>query len=298
MLMDLPPWFLYSCTLILGLLVGSFLNVVILRKPKTMEHAFLSDALSYLSERYGERFIPTAEMQTDLDQGAPSITFDRSCCPSCGLKLKPWHNIPLVSFVLLGGRCAGCKKPISIQYPLIEALSGVLCVLCFWRFGLSVQTLVAWIFTWLLIALSGIDFRTQLLPDEMTLPLLWLGLILSCFGVFVTPVSAISGAAIGYLSLWSVYWLFKLLTGKEGMGYGDFKLLAALGAWTGAPSILLIVLLSAAVGATVGTVLVILRKHQGQMPMPFGPFLAAAGWIALIFGQQLISSYWQVMKVG
>ncbi len=294
-LTELPNWFLWTSVSILGLLVGSFLNVVILRKPKGLEFDWLSQAVQYLQERYGDKFVIDPEIQKDLDKPAPSIAMDRSHCPQCGYQLRAWHNVPVLSYLALGGKCAGCKKSISVQYPLVELLSAVLSAACFWRFGPTYTCLAALVFTWLLIAMSGIDFKTMLLPDDLTLSLLWLGLLLSCWSVFVTPVQAIAGAAAGYLSLWSVYWLFKKLTGKEGMGHGDFKLLAALGAWTGIQSILLIVILSAAAGALIGMALIAIRRHQSQLPMPFGPFLAIAGWVALIFGSELLASYWQVM---
>jgi leader peptidase (prepilin peptidase) / N-methyltransferase len=295
LLTELPNWFLWTSVSILGLLVGSFLNVVILRKPKGLEFDWLTQAVQYLQERYGEKFVIDPAIQSDLDKPAASIAMDRSHCPQCGYQLRAWHNVPVLSFLALGGKCAGCKKPISIQYPLVELLTAVLSAACFWRFGPTYTCLAALVFTWLLIAMSGIDFKTMLLPDDLTLSLLWLGLLLSCWSMFVTPIQAITGAAAGYLSLWSVYWLFKKFTGKEGMGFGDFKLLAALGAWTGIQSILMIVILSAAAGALIGMALIAIRRHQSQLPMPFGPFLAIAGWIALIFGGQLMASYWQVM---
>ena len=282
----LEPWLLYPTVLVVGLLVGSFLNVVILRLPPRLEYRWRADARELLGH--------DPEITEPIP---PSIVWERSHCPKCGFHLKPWHNIPLFSYVFLRGKCAGCGAPISVQYPLIEAFTGLLTVLCIWRFGPTAQGLSAVIITWFLIAMSGIDFRTQLLPDDLTLPLLWGGLLASCAGVFVDPVSAILGAAFGYLALWSVFWGFKLLTGKDGMGYGDFKLLAALGAWLGWQKLPLIVLLSAGVGAVLGSLLIALKRHEQQAPMPFGPFLAAAGWIGLIWGDQLLARYWQFMRV-
>jgi leader peptidase (prepilin peptidase)/N-methyltransferase len=200
-------------------------------------------------------------------------------------------NIPLLGWLLLGGRCRYCRAKISIQYPLVELVSGVLSAVIMWKFGLSWAAIAGLAFTWTLIALSGIDLRTQLLPDQLTLPLLWLGLVLALLPIFVGAPSAIIGAAIGYLSLWSVYWLFKLLTGKEGMGYGDFKLLAAMGAWMGPVSLLPIILLSSLIGALVGGSLIALRKHDRQLPMPFGPFIAAAGWLWFVAGDTLLHGY-------
>jgi leader peptidase (prepilin peptidase)/N-methyltransferase len=196
--------------------------------------------------------------------------------------------------LLLRGRCRYCRARISVQYPLVELLSGVLSAVIVWKYGVSWPALAGLTLTWILIALAGIDLRTQLLPDQLTLPLLWLGLLLSLLPMFVAAPAAILGAAIGYLSLWSVYWLFKLLTGKEGMGYGDFKLLAALGAWMGPVALLPVILLSSFIGALVGGSLIALRRHQREVPMPFGPFIAAAGWVWFVAGDTLLRAYLQV----
>ncbi len=264
---------------VLGLLVGSFLNVVILRLPERIAAGWRQEARDVL------------ELEPDAAPLPPGIVREPSHCPHCKHPLSALDNIPLFGWLLLRGRCRYCQARISIQYPLVELLSGVLSAVIVWRFGPSWAALAGLALTWTLIALSGIDFRTQLLPDQLTYPLLWLGLLLSLLPMFVAAPAAILAAAIGYLSLWSVYWAFKLLTGKEGMGYGDFKLLAALGAWMGPLSLLPIVLLSSLIGALVGGTLIALRKHQREIPMPFGPFIAAAGWVWFVAGSDLLQGY-------
>ncbi len=267
---------------VLGLLVGSFLNVVILRLPARMAAAWRQEARDVL------------ELQADATPLPPGIVREPSHCPHCKHPLSARDNIPLFGWLLLRGRCRYCQAKISPQYPLVELLSGVLSAVIVWKFGPSWAALAGLALTWALIALSGIDFRTQLLPDQLTLPLLWLGLLLSLLPMFVTAPASILAAAIGYLSLWSVYWAFKLLTGKEGMGHGDFKLLAALGAWMGPLSLLPIILLSSLIGALVGGTLIALRRHERQIPMPFGPFLAAAGWVWFVAGAELLQGYMQL----
>jgi leader peptidase (prepilin peptidase)/N-methyltransferase len=267
---------------VLGLLVGSFLNVVILRLPERMAAAWRQEARDVL------------ELQADATPLPPGIVREPSHCPHCKHPLSALDNIPLFGWLLLRGRCRYCQAKISIQYPLVELLSGVLSAVMVWKFGPSWAALAGLALTWVLIALSGIDLRTQLLPDQLTLPLLWLGLLLSLLPMFVTAPASILAAAIGYLSLWSVYWAFKLLTGKEGMGHGDFKLLAALGAWMGPVALLPIILLSSLIGALVGGTLIALRKHQREIPMPFGPFIAAAGWVWFVAGADLLQGYMQL----
>jgi leader peptidase (prepilin peptidase) / N-methyltransferase len=267
---------------VLGLLVGSFLNVVILRLPERMAAAWRREARDVL------------ELQADTTPLPPGIVREPSHCPHCKHPLSALDNIPLIGWLLLRGRCRYCQSKISIQYPLVELLSGVLSAVIVWKFGPSWAALAGLALTWALIALSGIDFRTQLLPDQLTLPLLWLGLLLSLLPMFVTAPASILAAAIGYLSLWSVYWVFKLLTGKEGMGHGDFKLLAALGAWMGPVALLPIILLSSLIGALVGGTLIALRKHEREIPMPFGPFIAAAGWVWFVAGADLLQGYMQL----
>jgi leader peptidase (prepilin peptidase)/N-methyltransferase len=309
---------------VLGLLVGSFLNVVIHRLPIMMEREWRRQC-DELSAPAAEHDSPigmdrtvqgTLEVAGDAGSADTAIasadapiaqepTFNlitpRSRCPACEAPIHAWQNIPVVSYLLLHGRCAACGVHISRRYPVIELISGVLSAFVAWRFGFSWPLLAALLFTWSLIALSGIDIDHQLLPDSITLPLLWLGLLISLayvgrapFSIPVDPTQSIIGAAAGYLSLWSVYHLFRLLTGKEGMGYGDFKLFAAFGAWFGWQMLLLIILIAASVGAIVGIALIILRRHGRDVPIPFGPYLAAAGWIALMWGPQLIENYLHV----
>jgi leader peptidase (prepilin peptidase) / N-methyltransferase len=263
---------------LLGLMVGSFLNVVIYRLPKIMEHEWHNNCL----ELQGKE-IPA---QTTYTLSKP-----RSACPSCGHKITALENIPIVSYLALRGRCSGCNSPISARYPLIEALTGTLICLISWKFGYSSTTIFASAFTFALIALTFIDFDTQLLPDDITLPLLWLGLLFNLNFGFTDLKSAVIGAVAGYLILWSVYWLFKLIRGKEGMGYGDFKLLAAIGAWFGWKLLPAVILLSSTLGAIIGVALIVLAKRGKEVPMPFGPFLAIGGIAALFFGQQLSTLY-------
>ncbi|BFI96773.1 MAG: A24 family peptidase [Rhodanobacter sp.] len=279
---DLPFSAWAALAAVLGLLVGSFLNVVILRLPERMAAAWRREARDVLELEAVDEALP------------PGIVREPSHCPHCKHPLSAADNIPLFGWLLLGGRCRYCKTKISIQYPLVELLSGVLSAVVVWKFGPTWPALAGLVFTWTLIALAGIDFRTQLLPDQLTLPLLWLGLLLALLPVFVAAPSAIVGAAIGYLSLWSVYWGFKLLTGKEGMGHGDFKLLAALGAWMGPVALLPIVLLSSLIGAIVGGSLIALKRHESGVPMPFGPFIAMAGWVWFVAGDSLLHAYLQL----
>jgi leader peptidase (prepilin peptidase)/N-methyltransferase len=283
---DMPLFVWIAFAGVLGLLVGSFLNVVILRLPERMAAGWRQEAREVL------------ELEADATPLPPGIVREPSHCPQCKHPLSVMDNIPLFGWLLLGGRCRYCKTKISIQYPLVELLSSLLSAVIVWKFGLSLAALAGLLFTWILIALSGIDLRTQLLPDQLTLPLLWLGLLLALLPMFVSAPSAIIGAAIGYLSLWSVYWLFKLATGKEGMGYGDFKLLAAMGAWMGPLSLLPMILFSSLIGALVGGSLIVLRKHDRQLPMPFGPFIATAGWIWFVIGDQLLHSYLRIFNMA
>jgi len=278
-------WYLYTCALVFGLMVGSFLNVVILRLPRSMEASWRAQCCEL------------------LEQPAPAedkvgIVFPASHCPSCKTPIKPWHNIPVISYLFLRGKCAHCKARISPRYPIIELSTAVLSVLVVAAWGPGMATLAALAITWCLIALTVIDFDTQLLPDSITLPLLWAGLIANSFGLITDLPSALWGAVFGYLSLWSVFWVFKIITGKEGMGYGDFKLLAALGAWVGWQMLPLIIILSSLVGAIIGIGLVILRGRDKNIPIPFGPYLAIAGWLALMWGEQLITRYLQFFNVG
>lgn len=273
-LLEAHPAFLIGLAGVLGLVAGSFLNVVILRLPVMMERAWRRQC---------------AEL-AGAEPGAPErfdLAWPPSRCPGCGRPVRAVENIPILSWLLLRGRCAGCGQAISARYPVIEAATAVLSMIVAWRFGASVETLAALPLTWALIALSVIDFDHQLLPDSITLPFLWIGLLLSLGGVFTDPASAILGAMAGYLGLWSIYWLFKLTTGKEGMGYGDFKLLALLGAWLGWQLVLPVVLISSVLGAIVGIGLILVRGRDRNIPIPFGPYLAGAGWITLLWGEDL-----------
>ena len=285
--------------LAIGLLVGSFLNVVIHRLPIMMERDWKAQAEEILGAPAYEP--PRAEGPTPAPY---NLVVPRSACPKCGAPIAAWQNIPIVSYLFLRGACANCGAKISIRYPLIELLTGVLSAAVAWKFGVTWYCAAALVLTWALIALSAIDFDHQLLPDDITLPLLWIGLLISLaptipsVGLPVSTGDSIIGAAAGYVSLWSVYKLFKWLTGKEGMGYGDFKLLAALGAWLGWQMLLVIILISAFVGAAVGISLVAFRGRDRDIPIPFGPYLAAAGWIALIWGDRLVDSYLRLSGLG
>jgi len=280
-----PALWLAFCAL-LGLLVGSFLNVVALRLPPWLAHRWRAQCREYL------------EAGETREEPPPGIVSPPSHCPGCGHRLRPWENVPLLSYLLLRGRCRACGMAISWRYPLVEAVTGALTAVVGWHFGVGWESVAAWVFLWFLIPLTLIDLDHQLLPDALTLPLLWAGLLWSVAGGFTDPASAILGAAGGYLVLWSVYQLFKLATGKEGMGYGDFKLLAALGAWLGWQSLPLIVLLSSLLGAVVGGLLILLRGRDRQLPIPFGPFLAGAGWVAMLWGETLTRVYWRAFAGG
>lgn len=269
---------LTAMTALLGLFVGSFLNVVIHRLPKMMELEWQAQAAELRGETLTER-------------ERFNLATPRSRCPHCGHQITAVENIPVVSFLLLRGRCRHCKAPIGIRYPVIEVLTGLLSAFAAWRFGYGIALLGALAFLWTMVALTFIDLDTQLLPDNLTLPLLWLGLLFNLPGTYTELSSAVIGAVAGYLTLWSVYWLFKLVTGKEGMGYGDFKLLAAIGAWLGWQLLPLTILLSSAVGAVVGIGLIVFARHGRNVPIPFGPYLAAAGVLALFFGEQLTTRY-------
>lgn len=270
---------LLALSTLLGLCIGSFLNVVIHRLPKMMEREWHVQC----AELRGEN---VTAVDDNLTLCSPS-----SRCTVCHHAIRPIDNIPVLSFLFLQGKCKSCRSPISIRYPLIEVFTALISALVAWHFGPTLQTAGALLLVWTLIALAMIDFDTQLLPDSLTLPLLWLGLLFNVFGTYTSLTSAVIGAMAGYLSLWSIFWLFKLATGKEGMGYGDFKLLAALGAWLGWSMLPTIILLSSLVGATVGISLIVFARHGRNIPIPFGPYLAAAGVIALLWGARITQSY-------
>ncbi|EZQ18917.1 methyltransferase [Halopseudomonas bauzanensis] len=265
---------------LLGLVVGSFLNVVIHRLPKMMERDWLQQAREMLHPE-----------QPQTEQPVYNLVLPHSHCPHCQTEIKPWQNLPLISYALLRGRCGSCRERISARYPLVELLTAVLSIVVAWQFGFGWPAAGMLLLTWTLIALSLIDADTQLLPDAIVLPMLWLGLIANSFGLFTDIHSALWGAVFGYLSLWSVYWLFKLITGKEGMGYGDFKLLAMLGAWGGWQVLPLTILLSSLVGAILGIIILKTRGDSNSTPLPFGPYLAIAGWIAIIWGDWITGTY-------
>lgn len=277
--LDAHPGLGYPAAAGLGLLVGSFLNVVILRLPRRLEWQWKRDAREIL------------EIPELYEPPPPGIVVERSHCPHCGHGLSWYENIPLLSWLALRGKCRSCKAPISIQYPLVELLTGLLFLACVWQFGFGWKGFGAMLLTSFLVALSGIDLRTRLLPDQLTLPLMWLGLVAASDNLYMPTKPALLGAMAGYLSLWSVYWVFKQLTGKEGMGHGDFKLLAALGAWTGLAGVLPTILLSSLVGAVVGSIWLAAKGKDSATPIPFGPYLAIAGWISFFWGKDLVGWY-------
>lgn len=268
---------------IFGLLIGSFLNVVIHRIPKMMQ-------------RESDNYVAAESNQALPHTDKYNIVVPRSACPQCAHQISALENIPIISYIAIGGKCRQCKTPISIRYPVVEGLTGLLSAFLIWHFGSGIVGLSSTVFLWFLIAMTCIDIDTQLLPDDLTLPLLWCGLLVNIQGHFVSLDNAVLGAVVGYLSLWSVYWLFKLVTGKEGMGYGDFKLLAALGAWMGWSMLPLIILLSSIVGAVVGIGMIVFGKMHKGNPIPFGPYLAGAGLIALIWGQSITNQYLRLMN--
>jgi leader peptidase (prepilin peptidase)/N-methyltransferase len=269
---------LLATVLVLGLLVGSFLNVVIYRLPVMMQRAWALEA---------------AEIAGEPEPDLPRFNLIKpdSTCPACGHLIRAWENIPVVSYIALGGKCSQCKTRISPRYPIVEAVTGLLSLAIAWQFGATLQTAALLVFFWSLIALTMIDIDHQLLPDSITLPLLWLGLLLNLGELFTTLDQAVIGAVAGYLSLWSIYWAFKLLTGKEGMGYGDFKLFAAFGAWFGWVSLPLIILLSSLVGAVAGIGMIAVLGRDRQIPIPFGPYLCGAALVYVFWGQAITAWY-------
>lgn len=276
------PWLFYSSVLFLGLCVGSFLNVVAYRLPLMMERDWKLECHEFLE-------LGPPEFKDNLV--SMNLATPASACPNCGHKLRLWENIPVISYLFLTGKCSSCDTKISMQYPVVELITGITSLLAAHAFGVSIQTVAALLFTWILIALTLIDLKKQLLPDNMTLPLLWLGILLSLFDVFTDLKSSVIGAMAGYLILWSVYQLFKLLTKKEGMGFGDFKLLGALGAWVGFSYLPQIILVSSVVGSVAGISMLLFGKTKQQQPIPFGPYLAVAGWIALLWGETINKTY-------
>ena len=285
LLLQTVPLSFVSLCMVLGLLIGSFLNVVIYRLPKIMEREWQVQSAE-LSGQVADPFPPY------------NLVVPRSACPNCGHMISALENIPVLSYLLLNGKCKGCGTHISLRYPVVELMSGLLSGFAAWHFGFSVAALGALLFIWALLALTFIDFDTQLLPDDITLPLMWLGLVFNLAHSYTDLQSSVVGALAGYLTLWGVYWLFKLATGKEGMGYGDFKLLAAIGAWLGWQILPLVILSSSLVGAVVGITLIVVARHGRNVPIPFGPYLAGGGLIALFWGQTLTQNYLQLLSVS
>ncbi|GIU32644.1 type 4 prepilin-like proteins leader peptide-processing enzyme [Shewanella hafniensis] len=289
------PWLFITLSFIFAATIGSFLNVVIHRFPVMMKREWQQECNQYLQEYHEDivKKIGIDQLNKPIDAFPEkyNLVMPGSACPKCKTSIKPWHNLPILGWLMLKGKCAACHAPISARYPIIEFITGLLIATLAWHFGPSWQFVFASILTFVLVALTGIDLDEMLLPDQMTLPLLWLGLIINLNHTFASPTDAIIGAAAGYLSLWSIFWLFKILTGKEGMGYGDFKLLAVFGAWLGWQMLPLVILLSSLVGAVVGITMIISRRLKQGNPIPFGPYIAAAGWIALLYGQQIVDWY-------
>jgi len=292
-----------TIAVVVGLVVGSFLNVVIHRVPRMMQRDWREQSVDLLAEAglteaaaalkdWSARNGDGAPLR-DAETGKPryNVVVPRSACPSCARPIAAHENVPVVSWLALRGRCAGCRAPIPGRYPVVELLGGILAGFAIWTFGPTWQGLAACGFLWTLLALTFIDADTQLLPDSLTLPLLWAGLLVNLFGTFAPLASAVIGAIAGYLSLWLVYWAFKLIRGKEGMGHGDFKLLAAIGAWLGWHVLPFVILLSSVVGAVAGIALIAFRRHERSAPMPFGPYLAVAGMVALFWGKALLQAF-------
>jgi leader peptidase (prepilin peptidase)/N-methyltransferase len=302
-LLQNSPFYLLACCFLFGLIIGSFLNVVVYRLPIMMERDFKEQALWYLnnlknksnlSEKSNDTFYKgnNEKAADEQEEKTFNLIIPNSTCPHCSHEIKPIENIPVISFLFLRGKCSACKIPISFRYPIIELFTAFISALLAWHFGFSWQLLAALIFTYALICQSLIDWDTQYLLDDITFPMLWLGLLLNSQNLFVSLDNAVMGAIVGYMSLWTVFWTYKLITGKEGMGQGDFKLLAMLGAWMGWQFIPLIILLSSVTGSVIGSATIIFNKNTGSdKPISFGPYLAVAGWISFLWGEQIINSY-------
>jgi leader peptidase (prepilin peptidase)/N-methyltransferase len=277
-LMETTPWLYVTASVLLGLCIGSFLNVVIHRMPRIMEARWRAECAEL-----NDQELPPSDRY--------NLVSPRSSCPACGHRITVLENIPLLSYVALGGKCSACHARISPRYPVVEALTGALTGYIAWHFGFTIAAAAAMFFAWTMIALGFIDLDTFYLPDDLTLPLLWAGLLFNLWGGFTDLTSAVIGATAGYLVLWLVFWIFKIATGKEGMGYGDFKLLASIGAWLGWKMLPLVILLSSFVGAIVGILLIVLARRGRNVPIPFGPYLAMAGLVALFHGEALTRNY-------
>jgi len=285
--LEQSPTLLLIATFVFSLLVGSFLNVVIFRYPKSMQHEWTNDSATHLIETYEELKQPL-EKYTKLTK-PPSIVWARSNCQNCNHQIKAWENIPVLGFLFLRGKCSNCKTKISHRYWLIELLTAIMSTVVVYEFGWSLAAVCGVILTWYLIAISMIDYDTMVIPDQFSLSLMWIGIFISLASVYVDPSASIKGALLGYLLLWSIFHLFKLITGKDGMGYGDFKLLAAGGAWLGMQSVAVIVILSSLSGAVLGSIILLIKKSN--KPIPFGPYLAVGIWITLLYGQKIIDWY-------
>lgn len=288
------PWLFIALSFVFSAVIGSFLNVVIHRMPVMMKREWQQECNHYLSEYKKEVYDKNSkqlEAPIDAFPAKYNLVVPGSACPKCKSNIKAIHNLPIVGWLMLRGKCASCRTKISARYPVVELITGCLVAFLAWHFGPTIEFALTTLLTFCLVALTGIDLDEMLLPDQLTLPLLWLGLIINLGGTFATTSDALIGAAAGYLSLWSVFWLFKLLTGKEGMGYGDFKLLAVFGAWFGWQVLPLVILLSSLVGAIVGIALIVFKKLNHGNPIPFGPYIAAAGWIAMIWGESITNWY-------
>lgn len=283
------PALFYGAVVLLSLLIGSFLNVVIHRTPIMLMRGARKDCVEFLSEHYPETL--SEQAQTAQAQPEYNLVVPRSACPKCGHMITALENIPILSYLVLRGKCHQCGTRISIRYPIVEAMSAMLVLIVAMKYGVSYETLFGAFFTWTLIALTFIDIDTQYLPDQLTLPVLWLGLLLNLNGMYTDINSALIGAVAGYLVLWTVYQLFKLVTGKEGMGFGDFKLLAMIGAWCGWQMLPAVILISSVIGAVVGILMIATKYHEKGKPIPFGPYLGGAGWIAFVWGEQINSMY-------
>ncbi len=281
-----PATFYVTCT-VLGLVIGSFLNVVIFRLPKMLENEWRAECREFLADELdAAKTKANQAKEQEITLSKPAST-----CPHCGHKIKAIENIPIISWLFLRGKCSRCSAPISARYPLIETVTGVLSLVIAMHYGVSWQTLFMLLLTWCLISLTMIDYDKMILPDQITLPLVWIGLILNVSGTFVNLEEGVIGAIVGYMSLWSIFWLFKLITGKEGMGYGDFKLFAVFGAWFGWQVLPLLILMASLVGAIIGISLMVFRNHEGSKPIPFGPYLAIAGWITALWGDGIWAWY-------
>lgn len=278
------PWLFYTYVTILGLLVGSFLNVVIYRLPVMMENSY--------KDEYSEYFHPEKELPK---REKFNLMTPRSRCPNCGHKISAWENIPVISFLILRGKCFGCGQKISWRYPLVETFSGCIALLLAFHFGPTLQLLGALVLCWSLIAIAGIDYDKMIIPDEIVLPVLWLGLLLNLNNTFVSIDQSIYGCVLGYLILWGFYWLFKLITGKDGMGYGDFKLVACLGAWLGANMLFAVIVGSAFLGAILGGAYMIFKNKETGKQIPFGPYIAIAGFFVLLWGKDINNWYFNVI---